>query len=95
MTWLVWTLPLACLLLCGLLILELARDALIGPSDIEADDDDEPFAFVDAAPPFRINHVGPSGQHDAYPITPALRNMWTEFLEKSWEMPAREPGATR
>lgn len=59
------------------------------------DEDDSPY--VRPVPPFPIRHIGPSGQHDRYghPFTHSHRQLYIDFLEKSWELPTREPGATR
>lgn len=83
--------------LVGLIILMLAsrmHDNLEDIDDGECDDP-EPDPWVFTVPPFPILQLGPSGQHDRYPISDGLRRMWIAHLEASWTLPEREPGATR
>lgn len=84
--------------LVGLIILVVAsrmHDNLEDIDDGECDDDPEPDRYVHNEPPFAILRLGPSGQHDRYPISDGLRRMWTAHLDASWNLPEREPGATR
>lgn len=110
MSWLLWSAAaLVIVMLIGLTMLSLAANSHIDPGDIEADDDDEddtePTAplivnsnpYINPVPPFSIRHIGRSGQHDRYqpPFTDEHRQLYIDYLDAMWNLPAREHGGTR
>lgn len=50
--------------------------------------------YVDIRPPFPILYLGHDGEHDEYPIGAELRQSFVDYLDASWTLPARDPGAT-
>lgn len=80
------------------------RDVASIEDDGSEDDDDDGDGpdlladvepYVSFLPPFRILYLGESGEHDMYPpFTQELRESYVDYLEASWSLPAREPGAT-
>lgn len=97
MTWLLSTVV---GLLVGLVVMSTGIIVLLylagrNAAAIEDAGDDDVEPYVDSMPPWPILHIGQSGQHDRYPIGDVLRQVWISHLDKSWNLPARKPGATR
>lgn len=104
MTWLLLsvaalTIGMAACLFIGLAAashIDLGDTADIDDEDDEDEDEGDIGAVVTAAfcP---IHHIDPTGEHDRYPLPAAVRRLWIDYLDASWELPdaRREPGATR
>lgn len=54
----------------------------------------EPYVDARRPPAFPILYLGHSGEHDDYPIGAELRQSYVDYLNASWTLPARDPGAT-
>lgn len=82
----------ALMTLCLVAGLRLAAAAHIDPGDIENDEADDEWP---ASSFFPIRRIDPNGAHDRYAIPETVRRVWIDYLDEMWELPAREPGATR
>lgn len=107
MTWLLLPVAALVIVMAACLFFGLAAASHIdlGDTDDIDPDDDEPepepaaitattvydWTFIYPIPPFAIRHLGPSGQHDRYPLTEGSRQFWIDMLDASWELPAKEP----